>query len=927
MVRHPTVRRTNEGIWVLDEHARVEFVNRRMAEMLGYEPHEVVGRPKWDFLFEEDRAEAEVQFEQRLGLRNQADVRFRRRDGTELWALMAAGSLIDEAGAFRGALDLFTDITERKDAEAQVRRLNETLEQRVAERTTELALAEERFRGAFDAAPIGMALVAPNGRWLRVNDATCRIVGYSKDELLGMTFQDITHPDDLGVDLGQVRRMLAGEVPAYQMEKRYVHKYGHVVWAVLSVSLVRDDAGRPLHFVSQIQDVTARKQFEEQLQSARDEAVNAARAKSEFLANMSHEIRTPMNGVIGMTELLLDTQLNDLQRDYAETIRNSGEALLTIINDILDFSKIEAGKMTIKVSEFDPRTLLEEVTDLLAPRAQQKGLELNSRVDPRVPGRLKGNPVRIRQVLTNLAGNAVKFTDRGEVYIEARVVSQDEVEATLRVLVRDTGIGIPADRQADIFESFTQIEGGNSRRFGGTGLGLSICRSLVAMMGGRIGLESTPGVGSTFWFELTLGKGAGGADLPAAHLEGLRVLVIDDNATNRQIVSETLISWGCRPEAVGSGADGFARLLAAPEGDPFALVLLDHHMPGMDGEQTAKVIKSLPRFAGLPIVLLTSCATPGAGREVEEGLFVAKLTKPVGRSPLYNVIFLAAGTSGPSRARPRAADAEEPAASLGLRVLLAEDNDVNRRVAAGMAERLGCRVDAVRNGREALEVLDLDLHDLILMDVQMPEMDGLRATAAIRGRERGTGRHVPIIALTAHAMQGDREKCLAAGMDGYLTKPLRAGPLREALRAWGAAGPQPPADDGAGAAEAEPPGERLLCAGSLRESCGDDPGLIAEVLGATLEGTPGRLDRLEAAIAAGDGRQVSWEAHGLKGTFLTIGAETLAAACQELMTLGERGDLAAVEAAYRPVRNQWDRLKDEATRYLATLPAAGNGTP
>jgi len=618
---------------------------------------------------------------------------------------------------------------------------------------------------------------------------------------------------------------------------------------------------------------------------------------------------------------ILDTRLDDAQRGFAETIRGSGEALLTVINDILDFSKMEAGKLTLEATDFDLRALMGEVTDLLAPGAHRKGLEINCRVAPEVPERLVGDPVRVRQVLTNLAGNAVKFTDRGEVELEASLLAEDGIEATLRVLVRDTGIGIPAGRQADIFESFTQIEGGNSRRYGGTGLGLTICRSLVALMGGRIGLESRGGAGSTFWFEAAFAKGCREADPSLPDLDGLRVLIVDDHETNRAILRESLLSLKCRPESAGSGAEALARLLADPEDDPIRLILLDRDMPGMDGEQAARAIKAAPRFAGVPLVLLTSPGPPGSG-EVDDGPWAARIAKPAHRSELDNTLRRAVAVPEPPRVRPPAADEEGGKPAPPLRILLAEDNEVNRRVAIGMAKRLGCEVEAVRDGREAVSALDHDRHDLVLMDVQMPEMDGFTATAAIRDRERGTGRHIPIIALTAHAMQGDRDRCLAAGMDGYMSKPIRPGPLREALRAWGGRHLRP-SDDAGRPREPEP---RSFSAEILGESCGGDPELTREVLELMLGGVPARLGRLETAVGAGDGRQVSWEAHGLKGAFATVGAGALAAACQDLVSLGERGDFAAIEEVYRAARDRWKGLKKEASRYLDT-PTVPDGRP
>jgi len=779
------------------------------------------------------------------------------------------------------------------------------------------------------------------------------MLGYTNDEIENdfSGWKKLWHPDDVARIEKALDDYLAGKTTKYEIEHRLRHKDGSWRWILTRGDILKDSTGKPCRWVGTNLDLTHMKRAEEALREMNtalerqtliatemaSQAEAANRAKSEFLANMSHEIRTPMNGVIGMTGLLLDTELNEEQHRYVEVVRNSGESLLILINNILDFSKIGAKKLELEPLDFDLLAMLEDFAATLAVRAKEKGLELLCSADPDVPALLRGDPGRLRQIMTNMAGNALKFTHQGEVMIrvalaeektagesgcgfgkDARSEIANQQSVLLRFSVRDTGVGIPADKRGLLFQQFSQVDASTTRKFGGTGLGLAISKQLAELMGGEIGVETEEGKGSEFWFTARLGRQPEGAKPEISvpiELSGVKVLIVDDNATNRQILTTHLASWGMRPAEAPDGPaalQAFYRALDA--NDPFRLAVIDMQMPGMDGEALGRAIQADKRLANTRMVMLSSLGTKDSVPRFAEIGFAAYLTKPVRFHELRGVLSLALATSATVAGAVHRPIATRHAPCLprfegrNMRILLAEDNIVNQQVALAMLQKLGLRADVVANGAEAVKALETIPYDLVLMDVQMPEMDGLEATREIRNPQSAIRNHaVPIIAMTAYALQGDREKCLAAGMDDYVSKPVTPQSLAEALDKWlpkekykrvlektkNAPAAEPPVWDKAGMMV------RLM----------DDEKLARKIVEVFLDDTPRQIEILRGYLETGDAEGAERQAHTIKGSVANVGGEALRAVAFTLEKAAKTGGLSAAKGRLAELERQFAALK------------------
>jgi two-component system sensor histidine kinase/response regulator len=734
-----------------------------------------------------------------------------------------------------------------------------------------------------------------------------RLFGQPAEEMLGQPIARIFDGEDADAD------RLATSLIETRLPERLeftLTRADSSTSVAASASQLQDEAGHHTGYIVVARDVTMRRAAERALRQAKDAAEAANRAKAEFLATMSHEIRTPMNGVLGMNELLLGSDLSAEQRECATLVQTSAQALLQVINDILDFSKIEAGRIELETLAFDLRATVGRALKPLALRAHEKGLELVCAVHPAVPMHVVGDPGRLRQVLVNLVGNAVKFTEQGEVVVRVEPYGTEEDDVVLHIMVRDTGVGVPAAKRELIFDAFTQADSSTTRRFGGTGLGLAITKRLVQLMRGRIWLDGEDGGGSAFHFTARFAVATAATVVvpEPRQLDGLPVLVVDDNATSRRMLSEMLGAWRLTPQVVDSGEAALATLARARGSREMpGLIITDHEMPGIDGIALTLRLKADPAFARIPVVMLSSSNLPQDVNRARRAGVEVFLSKPVGESELLDAIMsvFAPATGTPAAVATTSTPAPPSATRRGLRVLVAEDNVVNQRVASGLLERRGHRAVVVGTGRAALEALESQPFDVVLMDIEMPELDGFEATAAVRAYEkeirsgarpvppgsayavaRDSDRRVPIVALTAHAMKGMLERCLAAKMDGYVSKPVRAETLDAALA------PFLPAAAGATAEEGPAPIDRVA---ALR-AVGGDQALLTDLARLFLEDCPERVADLRAAVASGDPAHVQRAAHAVKGSVGTFGARVARDLAAELERAGREGRLADMPA-------------------------------
>jgi two-component system, sensor histidine kinase and response regulator len=903
---HSLVECLPQNIFRKDRGGRFTFANGRFCATVGRALEAIVGRTDYD-LFPAELA-AKYQYDDHRVMEAQRTLEtveeHQTPDRGKIYVQVVKTPLYDAEGNVIGVQGIFWDVTERRKMEQQ------------------LAYERDLLRELLENIPDSIYFKDRESRFLRVGRELARKFGLSDpSEAVGKTDADFFSPEHAREAYDDEQSIIRTGCPIVGKTEREIWPGGAERWVLTTKMPFRDRTGSIIGTFGISKDITPLKEAERTLARARDLALESARLKAEFLANMSHEIRTPMNCIIGMAGLMMDTELTDEQRDFAETIRNSADSLLTIINDILDFSKIEAGKLVVERIPFDLLETVENTVELLAERAEAKGLELALWTDVDLPRSLFGDPGRIRQVLTNLLGNAIKFTESGEVLVRvtSRPVADDQVE--VRIAVTDTGIGVMPEVQRRLFEAFTQGDGSLTRRYGGTGLGLAISKQLVELMGGWIGVASEFGQGSTFWFTLQLQRRPGDAPEPGASirlLSGKRVLVADPGINSRRVMRDYLQAWGLEPVEAHDAAGVLAALRSGVEtGRPFDLAFLDLQTAGAGGLGLAEDIRRDPRLGGTRLVMLTSLdlhldldAWHGAGVD-------GYLVKPIRLSRLQEcLISLLAGGPDSVPVPARVAGLTGLARARAVRVLVAEDNVVNQKIALRQLRKLGYTADAVANGFEAVEALTRTPYDIVLMDCQMPELDGYEATRRIRRAEeqglRPDRAPVYVIAMTANALEGNREGCLAAGMNDFVSKPVRLAELQAVLRrglvSRGTGGDTTEyrrAEAERGGADAIDP----MVLASLRalEEPGEE-GMLNELIGIFLRDTPTKLGQLDAAVNHHDGPGMRERAHSLKGTASNLGARGLARLCARLEQLERDGNWIEAGTVLARLREEYDRV-------------------